>query len=113
MRGTSNHTDEQKATFVTLAQSKGRKAAAKKAKVTPTTISHWAKALGVTLTGPTKKTRRKRKVASSNGAAAPVNGKGNGHAPSAAGELAALHVQLESALGSVKKMRDAFREVFG
>ena len=58
----SAFTDEQKAAFVALAQAKGRKAAAKKAKVSTVTISAWAKERGVTFTRAAKGERQSQRA---------------------------------------------------
>lgn len=112
----SQYTEEQKAAFVTLAQAKGRNAAAKKAKVSTVTISAWAKAAGVKFTHGKKPAAKKRKGKANGKANGHANGNANGHVraipPSAAG-LDALHIQLTEALAGVTAMRTAFRQVFG
>lgn len=124
MAGTSEFTTEQQKHFVAIAQKKGRKPAAKLAGVTPTTISHWAKALKVDLrvSAAAAPSAPKKAPAPKNGKAS--NGKAsnghasNGHAPSAAAPvtvqgLDAVRTQLEGALKSLDAMQSAFRQVFG
>ena len=76
MAAASKYTEEEKAGFVALAQAKGRKVASKKAKVSPHTLSTWAKASGVKFTSGKKAAPKKRR---STGKA--TNGKANGHPP--------------------------------
>lgn len=111
MAGTSDHTDEQKAKYVQIAVTKGRQAAGDAAGVSTTTISHWAKQQGVTLTAGKKAAPRKRRKKAKQVA----NGKTNGNVgmPATSAGLDRLHADLSKALEGVTVMREAFRRVFG
>jgi hypothetical protein len=117
MAGSSEFTAEQKRAFVAQAKKEGRAAASKAAGVSTTSISAWARALGVKLTpgaAPGKKRTAKKTRRS-------ANAKGNGHrsarvvrgveAPS--GGLDTIRNQLLDALKSVEALRTAHRQVFG
>lgn len=111
MAEATTYTDDQKKGFLVLAQKEGRAVAAKKAKVTTQSISHWAKKFGVKLNVPhpdapkgKKKARRKPRA----------NGKANGHvATVTVGELESVEQGLTIALQGLQKVRAAFRQVFG
>lgn len=114
MAGTTDYTDDQKKGFLVLAQKQGRGAAAKKAKVTTQSISHWAKKFGVKLNVPHPDAPKKKRTGKAARRKARANGKANGHAvtPTAAG-LDHVEASLRSAMESVRACRAAFRQVFG
>lgn len=114
----TTYTDGQKRDFVKQAQKEGREAAGQAAGVSTTTISHWAKAIGVKFTAgksaaPRRSKRSKR--AATNGKArtrrAAPRARGV-EAPSGSG-LDVIRDQLLSALKTLEAMRTAHRQVFG
>lgn len=106
MAGVSEHTREQWAHFVTIAQKKGRAVAAEKAGVSMGTISDWAKKLGVDL-------RAKPGKVSPKESAAPTT---NGHAeppPAPPLNLDTIEQDLQKALAGVRAFRASLRQHFG